>query len=250
VTGSARREVFITGASRGIGRAIALRFAEEGARVFASFFVNTEAAEDTAREIEKRGGTAHLLQGDLKDAAQIARMVDEVRGSTGRLDVLVHSAASGVLRDSLDLEAKHWDWVLSTNARPFLLLAKRAAQLMSDGARVIALSSLGSQRVIPRYAAIGVSKAALEALVRYLAVELAPRGISVNAISAGAIATDVWRAFPGGDRMLDAIRERTPSGRLVTAEEVAEVVHFLASPAAAAIHGQVMVVDGGYSLVA
>jgi enoyl-[acyl-carrier protein] reductase III len=250
VTDTARREVLITGASRGIGRAIALRFAEEGARIFASFFVNIEAAEDTAREIEKRGGVAHLLQGDLKDPAQVSRMVDDVRGATDRLDVLVHGAASGVLRDGLDLEAKHWDWVLSTNARPLLLLVKRAATLMREGGRVIALSSLGSQRVIPRYAAIGVSKAALEALVRYLAVELAPRGIAVNAVSAGAVATDVWRAFPDGDRMLDAIRERTPSGRLVTPDEVADVVHFLASPAAAAIHGHVMVVDGGYSLLA
>jgi enoyl-[acyl-carrier protein] reductase III len=245
-----RRRVLVTGGGRGIGRAIALRFADEGADVYVNFFVNRDAAEKTAHDVEIRGGTAHVLQADLKDPANIARMIGEIRTGGGRLDVLVHAAASGVLRQSLELTAKHWDWVLSTNARPLLLGCKEAASLMPPGGRVIAVSSLGSQRVIPGYAAIGVSKAALEALVRYLAVELAPRGIAVNAVSAGAVDTDVWRLVPDGDAALAAIRARTPSGTLVTPEAVAEVVWFLASPAADGIHGQTLVVDGGYSLLA
>jgi len=242
--------VLVTGGGRGIGRAIALRFAEEGARVFVNFFVNREAAEKTARDVELRGGAAHVLQADLKEPSEIRKMFAELERVTDRLDVLVNNAASGVLRDALDLSAKQWDWVLNTNARPLLLCVQAALGLMRPGARVISLSSLGSGRVIPGYAAIGVSKAALEAVTRYLAVELAPRGIAVNAVAAGAVETDVWRAIPDGAAALEQIRARTPSGKLVSAEAVADVVWFLAGPAAAAIHGQVLVVDGGYSILA
>jgi enoyl-[acyl-carrier protein] reductase III len=175
-------------------------------------------------------------------------MVAEIERRAGRLDVLVSNAASGVLRPALELSAKHWDWVLSTNARPLLLAVGEAVRLMPAGGRVISISSLGSQRTIPSYAAVGVSKAALEALTRYLAVELGPRGITANAVSAGAVDTEVWRLLPDGDRALAEIRARTPNGALVTGEDVAEVVAFLASPAARAIQGQVVVVDGGYSL--
>jgi len=246
----APRAILVTGGGRGIGRAIALRFAEAGARVFVNYFVNHEAAEKTARDVERRGGTAHLLQADLKEPAEIKRLVAEVERRAGRLDVLVSNAASGVLRDGLELSPKQWDWVLATNARALLILAQDAARLMPSGGRIIALSSLGSQRVIPGYTAVGVSKAALETLTRYLAVELAAKGITVNTISAGAVETDVWQMMPEGTAALAAIRARTPGGVLVTPEAIADVVFFLASPAAQAIQGQVLTVDGGYSLLA
>lgn len=246
----ARREVLVTGGGRGIGRAIALRFAAEGARLFINFFVNREAAEKTARDVELRGGTAELLPADLKEPGEIRRLIGEVGRLAGRLDVLVSNAASGVLRDALEVSPKQWDWVLATNLRPLLLCAREALPLMGSGGRIIGLSSLGSARVIPGYAAIGVSKAALEALTRYLAVDLAPRGITVNAVAAGAVETDVWRAIPDGSAALAAIRARTPNGRLVSPDDVADVVAFLASSQAQAIQGQVLVVDGGYSLLA
>ena len=247
---AATRTVLVTGGGRGIGRAIALRFAEAGARIFVNFFVNREAAEKTLRDVELRGGTAHLLQADLKEPAEIRRLVDDVEQRAGRLDVLVNNAASGVLRDGLALSPRQWDWVLATNTRALLILAQEAARLMTSGGRIIALSSLGSRRVIPGYAAVGVSKAALESLTRYLAVELAPKGITVNTVSAGAVETDVWQLIPDGSAALSAIRARTPGGALVTPEHVADVVFFLASPAAQAIQGQVLTVDGGYSLLA
>jgi enoyl-[acyl-carrier protein] reductase III len=244
------RTVLVTGGGRGIGRAIALRFAEAGCFVLVNFFVNREAAEKTAAEIVHRGGTAELFQADLKDATQIQRMFEEIRRATGRLDVLVNNAASGVLKGALELSPKHWDWMINTNVRPLVLCAQEAASLMGSGGRIISISSLGAQRVVPNYAGVGVSKAALEALTRYLAVELADRGITVNAVSAGAIQTEVWRAFPEGEAILSAIRARTPGGRLVTPEELAEVVFFLSTPAAQPIQGQVIVVDAGYSLLA
>ena len=247
---SERREVVVTGGGRGIGRAIALRFAADGARVFVNFFVNRDAAEKTARDVELAGGAAHLVQADLKEPAEIRRMFADIRKETDRVDVLVNNAASGVLKPALGLSAKHWDWVMATNARPFLLCAQEAAKLMTRGGRIVGLSSLGSERVIPGYAAVGVSKAAAEATTRYLAVELAPRGITVNTVCAGAIETDIWRAIPDGERLLEAARSRTPSGGLVTAEAVADVVAFLASPAAQSIQGQIIVADGGYSLLA
>lgn len=242
--------VLVTGGGRGIGRAIALRFAEAGCSVFVNFFVNREAAEKTAAEIAHRGGTAYLLQADLKDAAQIRRMFEEIRRGAGRLDVLVNNAASGVLKATLELSAKHWDWMMNTNARPLLLCAREAAPLMGPGSRIISVSSLGAQRVVPNYAGVGVSKATLEALTRYLAIELADRGITVNAVSAGAVQTEIWRAFPEGEAILAALRAKTPGGRLVTPEALAEVVFFLASVAAQPIQGQVIVVDAGYSLLA
>ena len=184
----------------------------------------------------------------MKEPAEVTRLIAEVEKVAGRLDVLVSNAASGVLRGGLELSAKQWDWVLATNARPLLLLAQEAARLMPAGGRIVALSSLGSQRVIPGYVAIGASKAALEALTRYLAVELGAQEITVNAVSAGAVETDVWHLIPDGAKALEAIRARTPGKALVTPEAVADVVFFLASPAARFIQGQVLTVDGGYSL--
>ncbi len=244
------RVVLVTGGSRGIGKAISLRFAQEGSKLFINFFQDRGTAERTAQEAATKGAEVFPLQADLKDPEQIRGMFDEVRRLFGRVDVLVHNAASGVLRQTVDLTAKHWDWVMATNARSLLLCAREAASTMRSGGRIISLSSIGATRVIPQYAAIGISKAALESLTRYLAVELAPKGISVNALSAGAVATDIWNMIPDGQEVLDRVRERTPSGRLLTAEDVAEIVYFLASPQAEMIQGQVIVVDGGYSLLA
>ena len=237
--------VLVTGGSRGIGKAIALRFASLGAsRIAIGYMRSDRAAEETADELRALGAEPVLVRGNVASA----RVVDEVAG-LGPLDVLVHNAATGVIRPALETEDKHWDWTLAANARAFLALVRTAAPTMPGGASVVALSSLGSVRVLENYALVGASKAALESLVRYLAVELAPRGIRVNAVSAGVVETGALEHFPNREAMLE-MGMRNPVGRIVTPVDVAGCVTFLCSPEAEMIRGQTLVVDGGWSLLA
>jgi enoyl-[acyl-carrier protein] reductase III len=241
------KSVFVTGGSRGIGKAVALRFAELGAaRVAVGYYRSDRAAEETAEELRSRGVEPLLLRGNIGDPERVTALL----GEAGPLDVIVANAATGVLRPALELEEKHWDWTLNANARSVFTLARHAAPSMQAGSSIVAVSSLGSVRVLDDYVLVGVSKAAIEALVRYLAVELAPRGIRVNAVSAGLIETGALDHFQNREQMLAYHRSRTPAGRLVEPHEIAEAVCFLASPAADMIRGQILVVDGGYSLLA
>jgi enoyl-[acyl-carrier protein] reductase III len=247
VTAFDGKSVLVTGGSRGIGKGIALRFAELGAaRVGVSYLRNDRAAEDTAKELQELGAEPVLLRGNIGDPEKAAALVEQI----GPLDVIVSNAATGVIRPALEIEEKHWDWTLNANARALLTLVRHAASSLQPGASVVAISSLGSTRVLDEYAVVGVSKAALEALVRYLAVELAPRGIRVNAVSAGLVETGALEYFNNRDEMLEYYKRRTPAGRLVGPDDVADVVCFLASPAADMIRGQTVVVDGGYSILA
>jgi enoyl-[acyl-carrier protein] reductase III len=241
------KSVLVTGGSRGIGKGIAVRFAELGAkRVAVSYLRNDRAAEETAKELEALGAEPVLLRGNIGDADKAAALVEEA----GALDVIVSNAATGVIRPALEIEEKHWDWTLNANARALLTLVRKAAPSLRPGASIVAISSLGSTRVLDDYVVVGVSKAALEALVRYLAVELAPQGIRVNAISAGLVETGALEYFKNRDEMLEYYKRRTPAGRLVGPRDVADAVCFLASPEAEMIRGQTVVVDGGYSVLA
>ena len=235
--------VFVTGGSRGIGRAIALRFAQAGAgRIAIGYLRNDRAAEATADELRALGVEVVLVRGNVTSD----RVLGEV-AALGPLDVLVHNAATGVIRPALETEDKHWDWTMNANARALLQLARAAAPQMTEGASIVAISSLGAQRVLENYVLIGTSKAALESLVRYLSVELAPR-IRVNAVSGGVVDTGALEHFPNRDEML-AAGSANPVGRLVTPEDIAGAVAFLCSPDADMIRGQTLIVDGGYSLL-
>jgi enoyl-[acyl-carrier protein] reductase III len=238
--------VLVTGGSRGIGRAIALRFAELGAaRVAIGYLRNDRAAEETADEVRSAGAEAVLMRGNVASP----RVPHEV-AEQGPWNVLVHNAATGVIRPALETDDKHWDWTLNANARALLSLTRAAAPTMPEGSSIVALSSLGSIRVLENYSLVGTSKAALEALVRYLAVELAPRGIRVNAVSAGVVETQALDHFPNREQMLAMAQNRTPAGRMVEPADVADAVMYLCSPGAEMIRGQTLVVDGGYSLLA
>jgi enoyl-[acyl-carrier protein] reductase III len=235
--------VFVTGGSRGIGRAIALRFAQGGAdRIAIGYLRNDRAAEATADELRALGAEVVLVRGNVTSD----RVLGEV-AALGPLDVLVHNAATGVIRPALETEDKHWDWTMNANARALLQLARAAAPQMTEGSSIVAISSLGAQRVLENYVLIGTSKAALESLVRYLSVELAPR-IRVNAVSGGVVDTGALEHFPNRDEML-AAGAANPMGRLVTPEDIAGAVAFLCSPDADMIRGQTLIVDGGYSLL-
>ena len=241
------KSVLVTGGSRGIGKAIALRFAERGApRVAVSYLRNDRAAEKTAGELHALGAEPVLLRGDLGKPEKATALVKEA----GPLDVIVANAATGVIRPVLELEERHWDWTMNANARSLLTLARSAAPSMRPGSSIVAISSLGSTRVLDNYVLVGASKAALEALVRYLAVELAPSGIRVNAVSAGLVETGALEYFPDREKMLAFYSDRTPAGRLVSPRDIADSVCFLCSPEADMIRGHTLVVDGGYSVLA
>jgi enoyl-[acyl-carrier protein] reductase III len=238
--------VLVTGGSRGIGKAIALRFAELGAgRVAIGYLRNDRAAEDAAEELRSAGTEPLLVRGNVSSE----RVLAEIAGA-GPWNVVVHSAATGVIRTALETEDKHWDWTMNANAKALLSLTRAAAPTMPAGSSIVAISSLGSIRVLENYVLVGTSKAALEALVRYLAVDLAPREIRVNAVSAGVVETGALDYFPNREQMLEMARTRTPAGRMVEPKDVADAVVFLCSPGAKMIRGQTLIVDGGYSLLA
>ncbi len=238
--------VLVTGGTRGIGKAIALRFAAEGAgRVVLGYMRNDSAAEEAADEVRAAGTEPVLVRGNIASERVIGELA-----AHGPYAVVVHNAATGVIRSALETEDKHWDWTMAANARALLSLARACAPDMERGSSIVAVSSLGASRVLENYVLIGTSKAALESVVRYLAVELAPRGIRVNAVSAGVVETEALDHFPNREQMLQSGRTRTPAGRLVEPDDLAGAVAYLCSPDAEMVRGHTLMVDGGYSLLA
>jgi enoyl-[acyl-carrier protein] reductase III len=248
--------VLVTGSGRGIGREIALRFAAAGAHVVVNFFRNRAPAEETAAAIRALGRQAITVRANVGDLDDLARLYQEIEKAFAGLDILIHNAASGYNRPALAQKPRGWEWTMNINARSLLFGAQHAARLMAKrgGGAIVAISSLGAVRVLPDYVMVGTSKAAMESLVRYLAVELAPHQISVNAVSPGVVQTEALAHFAAlreaGPHAAEEIASGTPAGRLCTPADVADLVCFLCSPAARMICGQTIVLDGGYSLVA
>lgn len=245
----------ITGSGRGIGKAIALHFAQQGADIVVNYFRNREAAEETAKLVEKIGRKALVVKANMGDLDAVNQMFDQIKEQLNGLDFYIHSAASGYNRSAMEQKPRGWEWTMNINARSLLFAAQRSAEMMMErgGGAIVSLSSMGGQRVMmPEYSVVGVSKAAIETLTRYLGAELASKNIIVNAVAPGIIKTAALEKFnivrQGGEEFYERMVDKTPLGRLGTPEEVAEVVAFLCSPAAKLIVGQTIVMDGGHSL--
>lgn len=238
----------VTGGSRGIGQAITFKLASEGADVIINYFRKRDTAESTLNEVNAKGVRGHLIRANLAEPEKIDRMFTEIQEKFGRLDILINNAASGAARQAMDLAFDEWDWTMNINARAALLCSQRAAILMTQGGSIISISSLGSRMVMPIYTAVGVSKAALEALTRYLAIELAPRGIRVNAVSAAAVETEALKVYTQDPKLPRPMIMSTPAGRMVKPEDIANLVYFLCDDSSAMIRGQTIIIDGGFSL--
>jgi enoyl-[acyl-carrier protein] reductase III len=238
----------ITGSGRGIGRTTALHFAKLGADIVINYLRKHSAAEETARAIEALGRKALVVKADVSDDADLTRLFAETDQAFGGLDILINNAASGYIRPILEQKPKGWDWTMNINARAALFAAQRAVPLMQKrgGGAIVNVSSIGSLRTLPDYVVIGASKGALEAVTRYCAVEFAKLNIVVNAVSPGIIDTDAIDHFKDGELFLSEALKRTPAGRLVEPQDVANLIAFLCSPQACMIRGQVILIDGGW----
>lgn len=239
----------VTGASQGIGRACALRLAEAGADIVVNYLMSRDAAEEVAETIRGMGRQVALVRADITSEEDIGEMVAFVGRELGRIDILVSNVAIGGFRSLMDTTPQHFHNAMTANALALVTLVQTSAPWMTKGdarSKIVAVSSHGSDRALDHYGAIGASKAALEAIVRHLALEVGDR-INANVVLAGLIRTNSTRAIP------DVAFERARSsmmvgGRELAPEDVAKVVHFLCSPESDLIQGQTIVVDGGASL--
>jgi NAD(P)-dependent dehydrogenase (short-subunit alcohol dehydrogenase family) len=244
------KTVLVAGGTRGIGHAISLRFARAGATVIASYLRNEKAAEQLKAIAAEEGLGISFCRADLTSENGLEQLDHSLQESAPHLSGLVYCAATGIHRPMEELTERHFDWTFNLNVRAFFKLIKLTRKRFSRGSSIVAISSWGASRALPYYSLVGSSKGALESLARHFAVELAPAGIRVNILTAGAVLTDVWKALPDSEARIAETIRRTPTGRLVTAEEVAYGAQFLCSDAASGIVGHTLILDGGTGIIA
>ena len=247
----AGKSAVITGSGRGIGRGIALALARRGCNIAVNYFRRRAEAEQTAADVAALGVQTAVIKANVGREAEVRQLVDRAAAELGGVDIFVGNAASGVLKPITEIDAKAWDWTFNINARSILFGAQAAVPYMRrrGWGRILTVTSIGSHRVLPEYGVVGVSKAAIEAVTRYLAVDLARENIIANCISPGVVLTGALDFFPRREEMIAHAERHTPAGRLVTADDVGELAAWLCSDAAAMIVGQTIEVDGGYSLL-
>jgi enoyl-[acyl-carrier protein] reductase III len=242
----------VTGSSRGIGRACALRLAEAGADIVVNYVTSGREADAVAAEIAALGRQAGCVRADVAAEEDVADMIGFVEREFGRLDILVHNAATGGFRPLAATTQRHFDAAMHTNVLSLVYLLKAAGPLLEraeDRGKVVVLSSHGTHMALPMYGLIGGSKAALTSLARHWALELGDRGVNVNIVEAGLVETDSTRRLPGAAEMFAGRKFKTMTGeRMLEAADVADAVLFLASPLADLVQGQTLVIDGGAAI--
>lgn len=245
------KKALITGGTKGIGLAIAKILSQCGADVAVVYFKSRQAAESAKQELQKinPAGKQLFIRANVGNPEHIQRLAEQIKTEWGKLDILVSNAAIGVLKKAIEITESDWELTLNVSARAFLLLVRNLNALMPEGSKILTITSHGPHRYIPEYAAVGSAKAALETLTRYLAYELAPRKINVNAICSGLIDTESLRMFPSHDFMVKYTLERSPMNRLGTPEDIAKVAAFMCSSLSDWITGQIIIADGGYTIV-
>lgn len=239
------RRVLVVGGTRGIGRAIAAQLAGAGADVLVNYVRNEETARQFCSDAADAGWRLQALRADVSSDKGREQLVERVSNQFADLTTLVFAAATGIHKPCTELTGRHFDFTYALNVRAFMLLVAALAPGMSTGSSIVALSSEGAVHAMTQYGLVGSTKAALESVCRHLAVELAPRGIRVNALSPGSVRTDAWLALPDAESRLQAAAAHTPRGYLTSLEEVAWAAQFLASDASSGISGHTLVVDGG-----
>ena len=242
------KTAFVSGGTRGIGLAIAETLAKGGANVVINFFRSRNSADEAIEKIKSYGTECYAHRTNIGKAEQLAPIFDKIKEKFGKLDILISNAALGTYSSLLEIDDKAWQIAMDTNARAFLSCIQLSVPIMPENSRVVVLSSIGSMSYIPGYASIGISKAAIENIVKYAAIELAPLKINVNCVSGGFIATDSLKIFPNFEEMLKQASARTPHKRVGTPQEIANVAAFLASQESSWITGQTIIADGGYTL--
>lgn len=239
----------ITGGSRGIGRAISLKLADMGATVCINFLKSRDSAEKTLQQVQEKSSESILIRGNVGKRENIEKIFKTIEEQFGKLDIFISNAALGVFGSVEDIDEKAWNLAMDVNAKSLLYGAQRAADLMAGGGKIIALTSMGSTRYVPNYASIAASKAAIETLVKYIAVEYNSKGITCNAVSGGFVQTDALKGFPNYDEIYQEAIRRTPSGRIASPDDIAAVVSLLCTAESDWITGQTIVADGGFTLI-
>jgi len=243
-----RRHALITGGTRGIGQATALRLAAAGfSKIIVNYAQDDGAASATKEQVERVGAECFPIRANLAFPTGIDELFEQAGRICPKIDALVHCAALGAFKPLSEIKPNQWDLSMAVNARAFLHCVQKCRPLMKQAA-VVAVSSLGGRMALPDYGAIGPSKAAMEAIVRQLAMELGPHGIRINAVAGGFIDTDSMKKALAYQSTKTAVATNTPLGRIGEAEDIADVAVFLLSPESRWIQGQVIVADGGFSL--